>query len=159
MSKFIADGVLKCNFVSTLASTTAPSAAEINAGTDLTPFLRSLTTPFDGSTVDAGTADSAFNSTVPGTYGGQPLTATMTRDNVYANDDAWTALPRLTAGYFVIAPRGTAGATFAASDRVEVWQVEVISRNPTPYGRNELVTFELMCSVNSEPNIDVTCAA
>lgn len=159
--KFIADGVIRLHYVPTIANTAAPTMAEIGAGVELTGFLRSLDTPLEGSTVDAATAESRYNKTVGGTYGGQPITGEFTRSNDYDDDDAWLALARETTGYFVVARRGGSGTdgAIAATDRVDVWSVEIISRNPSAYNRNTLETFTVTASVNEEPDEDVAVAA
>lgn len=162
MAKLTYDGNIKVWFVPTLTTPAAPSLAEITAGTDLTPFLRGGNLlPFAGSTVDAGTADSRFNSTVPGTFGGQEATIELTRDDTSANDDAWTALPRDQIGYIVIAWLGGSGASnaIAASDEVTTAQVQVISREMAAYGRNELARFTATLAILDTPDEDVTVAA
>lgn len=161
MAKYIYDGVIKVSYVPTIADTAAPTITEIGAGVDLTPFLLGLDPAFEGSTVDAATAESKFNKTVAGTYGGQPLNASFTRDNEQANDTAWSTLPRTTSGYFVIAMRGGSGTdgAIAATDYVDVWPIEVITRKPSAYSRNGLASFEVSSAVTDTPDEDVTVAA
>lgn len=161
MAKYIADGVIQLHFVETISDQASPTIAEIQAGTDCTAFLRALNTPLDGSTVDSATADSKYNTTVSGTYGGQALTADFTRDSVYADDTAWTTHTRETTGFWVVSRRGGGGAAGAlqTGDRVDVWPIEVITRNPNAYSRNSLEMFTVECSVNPAPSEDVTIAA
>ena len=160
MARFIPDGVLKVSYVATIADTSAPTATEITAGTDLTPFLRGLSTPLEGSTVDISDASSKYNKTAAGTYGGQMVTAEFYRDDDQANDTVWNLLPRGTEGYFVVARRGGSGTdgAIAASDYVDVWPIEVITRNPADYARNEPTGFAVSCAVPNEPAEDVTVA-
>lgn len=161
MAKYIADGVIQLHYVASISDQDSPTIAEIEAGVDCTPFLRSLNTPLDGSTVDSATADSKYNTTVSGTYGGQALTADFTRDSAYASDTAWTTHERETTGYWVVARRGgtdTDGA-LQATDRVDVWPITVITRNPGAYSRNSLEMFTVECSVNPAPSEDVAIAA
>lgn len=147
----------------TIADKTAPTLVEIAAGTDLTPFLRSIDTPLEGNTVDAATGESAYNSTVAGTYGGQPVTGEFTRDDdpTGADDTAWNTLPFRTQGYFVVARRGGSGVggALAAGDAVDVFPIDVSSRTPAAYGRNELSRFMINAAVPTPPEFDAIVAA
>lgn len=161
MPKYAYDGVIRLWYVAALDDEAAPALTELSAGTELTPYLRALDTPFEGSTVEAGTADSDFNSTVSGTYGGQPVTGTFTRDKVYADDDAWTTLGFGVTGYWIVAWRGGTGAANAmqVGDRVDVIPIDVMSRNPVPYGRNVLASLNVQCSVPDVPGFDIALTA
>lgn len=163
MSKFVSDGVIQLWYVAAIADPDAPSLAVVNAGVNLTPFLRSVDTPLEGSTVDAATAESAYNSTVRGTYGGQPVTGEFTRDDdpTGADDTAWNTLAFGTEGFFVIARRGGSGAlgVLAAGDLVDVFPIDVTSRNPAAYGRNELARFALQAAVPTPPVFDAELVA
>lgn len=161
MTKFVSDGIIQVHYVPTIADKTAPTLAEITAGEDLTPFLRSIDTPLEGNAVDAATAESAFNSTVRGTYGGQPVTGEFTRDNDPDDDTAWNTLPFGTEGYLVIARRGGTGTdgVLDTGDLVDVFPIDVTGRNPVAYGRNELARFSLQAAVPTPPEFDAEIAA
>lgn len=156
MPKYAYDGVMQLWFVPTL-TLSAPTLAQVTAGTNLTPYLRSLTTPFAGSTVDAATADSRFNSTVAGRYGGQPLSATFTRDKLVADDDAYTTLAFGTTGYWAVAWRGGTGGSgaLAATDRIDAFYIEVLSRQPADYSPGSLAEVTVEVAVPIAPNFDV----
>ena len=111
MSKTILDGIAQIHLVLSLTNPATPSLAQIEAGLDLSGYLRpgGDWSPIEGSTVDAATVDSAFNSTARGTFGGQPFSAIFTNDHEVANDDAWVALPRGTTGFFVVSFYGGSG--------------------------------------------------
>lgn len=174
MAKYVFDGIIQLHFVEGLdgiADYDAPTLAEIVAGTNLTPFMMGLNTPMDGSTVDAATAESRYNTTAAGTYGGQALEFTFTRDQAYAADTAWTTFPPpggsgSTEGLLVAAWRGGSGSldefnmeALAVGDRVDVWPVEVISRNPAAYARNELAKGVVQFAVPTPPSLDVAIAS
>jgi hypothetical protein len=161
MARFIPDGKLKIRFVAAIASDAAPTITEINAGTDATPFLRALNTPLEGSIVDISDVSSKFNKTAPGTYGGQPVTAEFYRDDVFASDTIWTLLARGVATHIVICRRGGSGTSgaIAATDKVDVWPVTVVTRNPAAYARNEPTGFTVEFAVPEEPTEDATVAS
>lgn len=147
-------------YVPTIANTSAPTTSEVNAGTDLTPFLRrdGLTTPQDGNTIDIADASSRFNKTAPGTYGGDAIEIAMYRDSVSGSDTAYAALPRDTAGYIVIRRFGGSTTAIASSQKVEVWQGTVISRAMEPIGDNEPQRFTVRFSVEAVPVDTATIA-
>ena len=100
----------------------------------------------------------AYNKTASGTFGGQPLTIEMYRET--PTDTAWDALPRATDGFFSIARFGLATpGTFAISDEIELWTIEVVSRNPVDVARNEMQRFTIECAVPAKPLEDFAIAA
>lgn len=159
MSKTILDGIAQLHFVPSLADSAAPELAEIEAGIDLSGFLRpgGDWSPMEGSTVDAATVDSAFNSTARGTFGGQPFSAVFTNDDEAGGDIAWNALPRGTTGFFVVSFYGGSGAdgALAEGDVVNVYAVDVYTRKRAAYTRNELAVFTVDAAVTKEPDEDV----
>ena len=79
----------------------------------------------------------------------------------YASDTAFTTHALDTTGYWVESRRGGTGADGALQlgDRVNVWPITVITRNPNAYTRNGLAMCTVECSVNPAPSIDVAIAA
>lgn len=143
---------------SAIANPAAPTAAEINAMVDITGFLTrdGLDTPLKGNTRDAADVSSLYNATSAGTYGGDPITLVCFRDAVYADDDAWTTLVRGFAGYAVVCRFFGAGTgNIAATARVEVWPIEVLSREPMKIAQDENQKFTATCAIPEPPNIDV----
>lgn len=161
MARFIPDGVLKLTLAPAVSDMTAPTLAEVNAGDDATGFLRAMSTPLEGSTVDVSDVSSKYNKTASGTYGGQEVTMEFYRDDDQTNDTIWNLLPRGTTIYAIIARRGGSGTDDAidTGDYVDVWKLEVITRNPADYARNEPTGFMVSFAVPEEPQEDVTVAA
>jgi hypothetical protein len=155
MSRYIPDGVLQVHYVASIANRATPTLLEVQAGTPVVGFLRALSTPLEGSVVDVSDASSKFNKTATGTFGGQMLTGEFYRDDTV--DTAYDTLPRGTTGHFVVARHGGSGAdgALAVGDEVEVWQIEVATRNPKDYSRNDPDGFAIACAVPSEPSLDV----
>jgi hypothetical protein len=155
MARVIADGEVKINWVTTIANTSAPTTTEIGAGTELTPWLSSLSTPLEGDAVDASDLSSAFNKSVAGTYGGG-ATATLYRDDT--SDDAYDLFPRNTTGYLVIRRFGGSDVAWASADEVEVWNLRVITRSPVDMDRNNVQMFTVDFATLDEPVLDATVA-
>ena len=161
MARLIEEGNLKLHYVATIVSIAAPTEAEIEAGTHLTPFLvrGTLNRPAGGSTADAADVDSAYNKTGIGTFGA-PLTASFYRDD--AADTAWDLLARETVGYFVVAPYGYDGTTRSDPDGgedVEVYPIAISDRSPNPAAENEMQKFSVTAAVTDEPEVDAVVVA
>lgn len=162
MAKTILDGVAQLHYVVTI-NPAAPSLALVEAGVDLSGFLRpgGDWSPIEGSTVDAATVDSAFNKTARGTFGGQPFSAMFTNDEDDANDTAWDTLPRGTTGFFVVSYYGGSGVdgALAVGDIVSAYEIDVYTRKRAAYTRNEVAVFQVDCAVVDEPSEDVALVA
>jgi hypothetical protein len=138
-------------FATVVASATlAPTAAEVTAAVDLTPFLMSLNASAQGNQVPTPSFDSLFETSIVGTSQAT-FTADFYRDD--ANDDAWTAFPRGTKGFMIISRFGGSGVDQkpVAADLVECWPVEVVSRTAANMQNNAVQTFSITCAVNIAP--------
>lgn len=159
MARITPDGVVKVHFVATIADPAAPTTTEISAGTELTPFLTAagIDTPMEGQEVDSSNLSTAFDLSVPGTFGGS-VTGEFFRDDTA--DDAWDALPRLTTGNLVIGRFGGSGTNGAltSGDNCEVWPVRVSSRSPLRIARNDVMRFNVNFATTSEPTLVATIA-
>ena len=142
-------------WVPTIANTNTPTAAEINAGVNLTSFV-----PKDGikfgisnNRVSIAAIDSAFDAEIMGSHAAA-LTVDFFRDDT--TDTAWTTLPRRSVGHFVIRLRGTGAAT--AGQSVMVFPVQTGQRIPNDSAANEKQRFTVETAVHSEPRFTATVA-
>lgn len=164
MSKLVANENCWVGFTTTAPTTlSAPSeATDIDNAIDLTCLLVSLNASAQGNTVPVPVLCSLFEQSVPGTSSAN-FTADFYRDD--ESDDAWTALPRGTKGYFLIGRFGLSGTTAdgkpkpAATDVIEVWPVTVTSRSAGPLTSNQVQMFTMVASVPDEPVEAATVAA
>jgi hypothetical protein len=157
MAKIIPNEQTMVRFATTLASTTAPTVAQVNAGVDLTPLLISITASATGNSVPTPSLDTLFETSIPGTSTAS-FTADFYRDD--AGDTAWTTLPRGTKGFFIIQRWGAnATRTAVAGQKVEVWPVTVTSRAAGPMTSNTAQTMTVACSVPVVPSENATVAA
>src|SRR3989304_6228475 len=112
-------GFTKIAYVATL-TLAPPTAAQLNAGSRLETFARSMPNlPRTANEIDVATLDSKYEKRQVGTRGGEKITCEFLRDGT--TDTAYTTLAEDTVGYFVVARKGIAGATFAAADKVDVF--------------------------------------
>lgn len=161
MARRIYDGEIKIQWVPGLAGITvltAPTVAQINAGTDVTEFIANLSTPLEGEAAPSADLSSAFDKTVAGTFGGM-ITAEAYREDLAADDDAWPLFVRNATGYFVIRRFGGSAVAFAAAQIVEVWPVRVITRSPADAERGAVQTFTVNFAALDEPELAAVVAA
>jgi len=128
----------------------APTEAEIDGCTVLTPFIVSLNPSAQGNTVPTPNLDSLFETSVPGTTQAS-FTGDMYRDD--ETDTAWETLPRATSGYFIVSRFGGTGTNQKpmAGNSVEVWPVMIVSRTMAAIASNTVQTFTVTASVPEEP--------
>ncbi len=151
MPRVIGNGEVRIVWATTVTPS-APTAAEIGAGTVITPFVSSIDTPLDGDAPDASDLSSAFNKTVAGKFGGN-VNATMYRDDT--TDTAYDLFPRGTTGYLVIRRFGGSSAAIVATDEVEVWNLRVITRSDQTLDDGSVQMFTVNFAAIDEPSIDV----
>lgn len=136
----------------------APTAANITAAIDLTPYVISLNASSRGNTVPTPAFDSLFETSTAGTSAAT-FDADFYRDD--EDDEAWETLDRGTRGFFIISRFGGTGTDNKpiAADEVEVWPVMITSRTMANMSSNTVLTFTASCSVNIEPAEAATVSA
>ncbi|PYC83453.1 hypothetical protein C7C46_08965 [Streptomyces tateyamensis] len=152
MSDLISDGNIKVAWVSSVASITAPTAAELNAGNDWTTRLTPDGLKTDPTTADVNTSSlgSTFDTAVPGRKSYQ-AEITFKRGSTPTEDQPYTTLGYGVTGFLVVR-RGTAFATaFAAGDRVEVYPVACKEPQNIAPTANEILKVMVGLTVTSDP--------
>lgn len=144
-------------WVTTLSSQTSPTAAQINAGSNLTTF-----TPVDGVNI-GGTRNNAsqamlggaFVTEEPGTWG-TTFELTFVRDDT--TDTAWTTFASAykTAGFLVVRRVGTGNAS--ATQKVEVYPVRTHIPQMLASAENEYSKFTVQFAVTAQPSLEATVA-
>lgn len=162
MSRIIPNENTWVGFAATVASPSAPTAANVTAAKNLTPYLISINASSQGNVVPTPSMDTLFETSVAGTVQAS-FSADFYRDDTEGADGdlAWNTLPRRTKGYFLISRFGGSGAAHApaATDTVEVWPVLVVSRTMANMSNNTVMTFTLTASVPEEPDESAVIAA
>lgn len=121
------------------SDTTAPTVAEITAGTRLETYMTptGITTPRSANTTDISDLTSADNYSIPTTRTNGPITAEMWRE-FDGTDAAWAACADTTSPpsthYLVVCRAGFSGASGAAAtgDTVDTYTVQIASREQGP---------------------------
>jgi hypothetical protein len=147
-------------FTPTVASPTAPTAANLTAAIDLTPYVISINASSRGNTVPTPAFDTLFETSIAGTVQAT-FDADFYRDDATGADLAWETLPRSTSGFFIISRFGGSGTNHKpmAGDTVEVWPVLIVSRTMANMSNNTVLTFTASASVPVEPVEDAIIAA
>lgn len=161
MANLTFDGNVKVSFVSTLTSTTSPSAAELTAGTSLESHITpdGLATPFDTAEVDQSSLGSTFTNKTAGRREPNLSITFKTLTSAGVATAAATTLIYRAEGYLVVRRHKAASAAFAAADVVDVYPVQVGQPSPANAAPNEVqkATVTLFCT--ADPSLGVTAAA
>lgn len=151
------DGMLRVQIVSAIASKTAPTVAELNAGTHVTDFVNAdgLTVPADQNNIDVRAASENYNAQVPGTFGGA-VEITGLRDNTA--DTLWD-LVTYNLARFVVVRRGVPTATaFATGQKVEVYPCMFHEPVPEQIGGDEAARFTISAPCYQAPALKAVVA-
>jgi hypothetical protein len=161
MSDIVIDGQVKVAFVPTITNLSAPTVAQLNAGTDLGPFIApGGMEGWEASTdeVDTSAIDSTFNTKRPGrtSYSGTALVLKKQS----GTDTVFDALKvKLTNGFLVVR-RGVPKATaWASTQKVEVYPVSTGQWTPLPVEANTVYRYRVPMPVVAEPVLEATVAA
>lgn len=155
--RFFRRGKSKARFVLTIANTAAPTAAEITAGTDLTPDLAGLDGfTYSNSPIETPDWNDNFNGKIPGVD--SAADGTLTFYERTETNPLRTTLAKGVSGYVVIFFAGTAGATPAAADKCEVWPT-IFTGPARMYSLTEAAQWNTGAVPTKRPSVDAVVAA
>ena len=154
----ILPGRIKYFIVTTLASVTAPSAAEITAGTELTPAVRLIiAAPRPGNQADDSDVSDRINKQVTATIDLGPVTFQLKRTLV--TETEYNAVVEGDSRFLVELRKGTAGASPAAGDVANVYTIDVNVKSPGVPGRDEVDFSTVEAVQTAVPAYDSVLAA
>lgn len=155
---YILPSRIKVFIVTTLASVTAPSAAEINAGTELTPAVRlALDAPRTGNKADDSDLSDRVNKEVPSTIDLGSVSFQLKRTLV--TETEYNAVVEGDSRFLVELRKGTAGPSPAALDVANVYTIDVNVKSPGVPGREEVDFSTVECTQTAVPSFDAVLAA
>jgi len=152
--------IVDAAFGPTLTSTTSPTAVEINAMTRIEcGIVDGPNAPRTGSTVDITGLCDEESRKKRGTTDNGDITITMYRE-FDGTDAFWAAFDdaTTTTQYLVISRGGFAAATAAATDVVDVYTVQMLSREPSSPTRTESQRFVATLAVVAPVDFDSVAA-
>jgi hypothetical protein len=160
MARLTAEGNIKVYKVPTVADKTAPTAAEIGAGTDLTPYLPTTGVDITWTQNNASLPmlDESFVVSAVGTESAE-IKLTGVRDP--DADDFFEAFDRGENFYLVVSRFGAAqgpqtGPPAVAGSSVEVYPVQSHRPVPLKAAENEFQQAEVSLGVTDTPVLDAT---
>jgi len=155
------DGNLKVTFLTALADPAAPSAAELNAGTDLQGDITpdGFAEGFDNAMVDNSSLASTFDSEQVGRSKPNISITYQTLNDDGTPSDAASVLTYRASGWLAVRRNKSESTAYAAADVVTVYAVEVHRPMPANAAPNETQKATVQLASTTDPNIDVTAAA
>lgn len=152
MARYATPGKSEAWWVPTIADPTAPTTAELNAGTDLTGDTRVLpSVPRGLNTVDVADLSSKYEKRQVGTRGGDILEWEVFRDD--ATETGYDTLQEDTAGFMVLARQGLASpGTFGVGDVVDVYPATIGAAEDASPGRNDPDMTTVRLVATDDPN-------
>lgn len=156
-NKFPFEEYTRVSLVSSIADISAPTADELDAGTDITCYLTKDGLNPGGSTngVDSGSLCSRVDSQVAGSVS---YNATLRGFRYWDEDDFWDVCAWGTNTHLVVRRGPAHDAAWTAGQPVEVYTVQMGEKIPASSAANTLQTFEVSLFVE-DADLDATVAA
>lgn len=158
MAAYVHEGMTKVSWVPTIADVSAPTVAELTAGTDITTLLTKdgLNISLSQNTVDNSSLAETFDAQVVGSWGGS-VSLTFKRDG--ATDTAWDLFTYGETGYVVVRRGEAYDGAFAASDKLEVYPAQAGEPIPNATAANQQATATVTMAVTAQPDLHAVAAA
>lgn len=153
--RFLRAGITRMFLVPSIASATlVPTAAEVNAGTELTAEVSTVTGfSFSNQTISTPDLKSTFESEIPGKDKADASDLEMYQRK--GTDTLRAAQAKGTAGFMVILFDGTAGANPAAGDKADVFPVSIASNSKVISADNVAAMYKATYTITDKPAQDV----
>lgn len=151
MARFMRKGITKFFWVPTIADAgLTPTAAEVNAGDDITPDVRTVNGfNFSNQPIDTPDMEDTFTSQIPGEDDADDSNIELYEDNT--DTTIHDALPKDDTGYMCIFYAGIAGATPAAADSCDVWPATVSANTRRYTVDNEAAMYQVDFAITATP--------
>ena len=151
MARYFRRGTSKMFFAPTIADISAPTEAEMLAGTDLTPEIGEIEGfKFSNNPIDTPDMDTEFVSNIPGEDTGDDSSMTFYEDDT-ANPIS-TTLAKGTAGYMVLFPYGISSTDPQSGDECEVWPITVASNTREWSAGNDAARYMVEFTLSAVPD-------
>lgn len=155
--RFMRKGITKFYFVPVITAQAAATAAQINAGVNISPQVAEVSGfSFTNNPIAAPDMDSAFVSQISGEDTVEASSTTMY--DLQDNTTIKAGLAKGTGGYMVIFYSGLLGATPAIGDKYEAWPVEIASNSRMYSAGNEAAQYMVGWTLTDPPVEGVVAA-
>lgn len=158
MSAYIHEGMTKVAWVVTLSSVSAPSAAQLVAGTDITALMTKdgLNISLSQNNVDNSSLAETFDSQLVGSWSGDP-SLTFKRNN--AADTAWDLFEWGAVGFLVVRRGFLFSTAFVATNKLEVYPAQAHEPIPNNTAANAQATATVKLAITAQPDLHAVAAA
>jgi hypothetical protein len=154
MADIIADGMTKVSWVTTIATPTAPTATELNAGVGLEGFITpdgyGMSTATDA--VDVSSLASTQDAELPGRRKDSGSLTLKHQGDAAAPFSTFASRPT---GYLVVRFGVASTTTFAAAQKVDVMPAVAGDRQRMPSAKNEVLKFQVPIMVTGTAQVSV----
>lgn len=151
MADLFVDGNIKVSFLTSVATLSAPTVAELNAGVSLEDYITPTGLQIKPTTASVDTSSLASTFTTQGA-GRRSFAITVEMKRKEApNDAAYDALPYRTAGYLAVRRTLPSGTAWASGQPVEMYPVIVGEPETAPPAINEVQKFTSTMMVSDDP--------
>ena len=151
MSDLFDDGNTRVSFVPSIATISAPTTTELNAGTALESYITPAGLQIKASTATVDTSNLASTFTTQG-VGRRSFTITVEMKRQTPTDTAYNLLPYRTSGYLVVRRTKTSTTPWTSGDVIEVYPVTTGEPELAPPAANEVAKFTSSMMVTSDPS-------
>lgn len=150
MPRYAYEGKTKVVYVESIEDITAPTTSELNAGTDITNFIRKdgLSTPQNQNMIDSATINDTFDAQVVGSWGGELEIGSFRDDD---DDVAWDLFEYGDNAYVVIRRALPSETAWTNGQAVEVYPTQSHQPIPAPSAANEQVGLTVKLAVRAQP--------
>lgn len=158
MPDITGDGKERWDIVASIANINAPTAAELNAGVRISPYMTK-----DGATgwtaatagVPTSSKESVFQTTINGMISLNNPQFRLKRQTPLATDPAFNATPPNGTGYAVRRNSVTASTAYSATQIVDVFPVQFSQRGKVDQADNMPELYEVPVQITATPAYDV----
>ncbi len=162
MSKRLTDGNIKCTWVPSISSISAPTVAELTdsgiVALETVLLDDGLSIEFDEGTIAGNVLASTQDFESPG-RSKVNIELTGYRDSSPAQDRMWTVMTRGTQGYLVVRRAVAYATAYQADQKVEVYTGTCGERRPLAPERESYDKFAITIYPSGTYNVDATVAA
>lgn len=151
------DGQTKVVFVLTIADISAPTVAELDAGTDWSSFIMKdgLSEPSDQNNTPVAALSDTFDAQVAGSFGGA-IEITAMRDN--SDDVVWDEVVYGLEGFVAIRSGMPSSAAWASDQDARVYPVMWHEPVPVAPSGNTPAQLTAMGPVTTQPDLKAVVA-
>lgn len=150
-TRFMRKGITKIYFIPTITVLSAPTTAQVTAGTNLTPQVAEVAGfTFTNNPISTPDMDNAYVSQIAGEDTGEASSITFYELRA-ATDTIHDAQTKGLNGYIGIYYGGIAGGTPAAADKLEVWPVSISSNARIYSAGNEAAQYRVAYAITGAP--------